>query len=82
MQLVSGFSAVVIALVGAIYALFKSTIQLRIDNIDFKIESLKSDLNTKLEKLTKEIEHSRNEKNFLESIINSNLIKKRRETDS
>ncbi len=73
-QLVTGFSAVVIALIGAIYRLFSST-------IDLKMEALKSDLNSQLSNLKKEIEHCRNDRKFLESIIQNHITNKKQETD-
>lgn len=64
----TAFVAVVVALIGVIYRLFNST-------IDLKMETLKKDLNSELNnglnKLRLEIEHCRNDKNLIESIIKS-----------
>lgn len=65
-QMITWFVAVVIALIGVIYKLFNST-------IDLKIEALKkdfsNDLNNGLNKLHMEIELCRHDKKLLESVI-------------
>lgn len=87
-QAILGFVTVVVALIGTIYRLFNSTIQLKIEAVNKNtatsievikkdIEVLKkdlgNDLNNGLNKLHMEIELCRHEKKFLEAIIKDHV---------